>query len=49
MPNMGDVVSVISTKSEPLLVSEMHSEQMPLHGIITVLIVVGSGGIGDER
>jgi hypothetical protein len=46
---MGDVVSVISTKSEPLLVPEMHGEQMPLHRIITVLIVVGSDGIGDKR
>jgi hypothetical protein len=31
---MGDVVSGNSTKSELLLVSEMHVEQLPLHSII---------------
>jgi hypothetical protein len=32
-----------------LLVSEMHGEQLPLHSIIALLIVVGSDGVGDKR
>jgi hypothetical protein len=46
---MGDVVSASLTKSELFLLSEMHSEQLPLHSIIAVLVVVGSDGVGDER
>jgi hypothetical protein len=49
MPNMGNVVSVSSTKSKPLLVSEMHGDQMTLHSIIAVLIVADSDGVGDKR
>jgi hypothetical protein len=46
---MGDVVSGISTESELFLVLEMHGEQLPLHSIIVLFIVVASDSLGDKR